>query len=159
MVALFVVACGESPTEPASLTIMTAQVNGQQWTATQPHAAYYEAVEGTVTITGSQQDGSGGFRNIYLQFGNVSGPGSYSLDDAASGGNYASFTVADGDGTVVYRTAEPLAGSVEITFLDRDENAMRGTFSFTGRNPESGEVTVTGGLFVGNYEELLISFF
>jgi hypothetical protein len=129
-------------------------VNGEVWHASHPHAAYHEIFQ-QLSITGSQPDGSGGFRNIYLWVWDaVPAPGAYPLTAAETGGDYATYTVSVGGTDTQFSTAGPSAGSLVITELDPDENVIRGTFSFTARTVDGNEVSVTAGLFDGTYEEV-----
>ncbi len=132
IIALFtfsIIGCEETPTSTTDDPVMSAKVDGSDWTAG-------ENVQGTIfsslkTITGAAGDGS----SINLNLTNVFEPATLDFD----GGKFtACYTIGSED-------YDAKSGTVNVTALDG--NNISGTFNFVGENATGDVLTVEDGTF------------
>ncbi len=143
--ALMFSACGDkdktpNPLNPSSGS-MEAKIDGSSWKA----ALAVQAVKsgGTFQVTGS--DNSGKQLNVTIM--NYNGPGNYTLGGPATSGNGSNGRWTAGLSSD--QTYSTMVGQGEGTCnISKEEGGkVEGTFSFTAKNTEGKQVTVTDGSF------------
>jgi len=129
----------DNPNNNNPVGSMSLKVDGTSWTASLAVVATNSG--GLVTVTGSDSNAHQAQVTIY----NVSGTGTYQLGGSMTNPNMGRWT-AGVNPEQTYTTSLGLgSGTVEITELT-DTN-VAGTFSFTAKNSNGDEVSITEGSF------------
>lgn len=122
---------------PMETSLMTAKINGQDWSA---EAAGALIQVGRIGISGLAADGSVIILSLEDQ-----GEGVYELTE--NGLSAGAYTLGDNSNAFTSNTSME-GGSVEITELNWQDSTMSGTFFFTGsRAIPAGEVKIEEGQF------------
>lgn len=135
-------ACGQSDKEdaiaPVAKGTLTAQVDGQAFTAADPVSTYNKSTK-DLTVTGGNNAHLTGFTLV-----NFSSAGTMPLVDISKTGSTGSYT--DLKSNTTYTLKEGRTGTVTVTSFTG--NTVEGTFSMKTYNSQlKREVVVSGGSF------------
>ena len=118
---------------------LSAQIDGQSWSATTRNVTY---VSGTVTVTGT--DGSQ--RTVLVAAANVTAPGSFQLTQGNPNGAIASVI----EGAAIW-SSSVAGGTGTLTISVLTATRVKGSFTFTGL-PATASATGTRAVTSGQFD-------
>ena len=125
--------------DPVISYFLQATIDGQTWKA---DASLFADKAIVITISGINQQGS----SLTLELDDFN-PGTYQIKNSR---NHILYTSQLAD---AFESTDGNPGTLVITSNDDAKNLLKGTFSFTGQSPVSGNKTISNGSFEVYYTE------
>ena len=126
---------------------MTCKVDGTNWSATLAVVATLDESAGIATVTGS--DGSS--KQCQVTINGFAGTGTYDLGGTLTNPNMGRWTASASLTDTYTTTLGQGSGSVKVTEVT--DTSIKGTFSFTAKNSNGEEVSLTEGEFDAQIQE------
>ncbi len=130
-------ACGKDAASPPPASFFRFSVDGQPYTMESIPGGVVadQSLDGkTVEVVGLNWPGFSIGTQVSVRIKDFHGFGSYTLDDASAGGNFAYVVLSKDAGSTLlaeYITKAPGSGTLIISSYDADKRRISGAFSFT----------------------------